>query len=673
VNTLTVLLVHPSPHLTRAIVEAIEAAGHRTVLCAMDTDAIETFRDNPSDAAIIHVVPRKREGLAIAKRIRETQAGAQLPLILTSEGNVDPLKLEKLAEQIRATAFVLSEDNIPILARLVEDIVHRSPTKPSVSAHLDLSTADQDKSVSHTGETSREHDERRTKVDDEPESDESPALSWKSGDDPEAEQEGLSVEAQARLIDQGIALKGDLKSTPFPRLLRTLAEERTTGALVVCQQDDERGTTTGEKPKKIVYFRNGIPIYVQSNIIHECLGHLLIRLGKISRAMFDESIQRMRNEHKKQGSILIELGVLTEDELTSALREQLRRKLFDLFGWRGASYQLSTDQIKFPGQIELGMSLAEVVFEGVVRQIPAQRLLRILEPHMGAFVVPNPSKAEAFLRMDLVDEAKEALLSLDGTQQLQELLQHASKRPGAVAQLLYAMASMEAVWFLPQAQPGHSIRELEPEPDLIPIASPEPFGLYHSTTAEAPIASPEEPFEYTEVTSGETPNQRPKSKIRSVEKLSKPMDVDAAEHTNPDHLDRQVEITFQAERIFRSGKKAFDRNLLDDAAALFSQAEQLCPDEPEFVLYRAYTQYLLAEQDTRAQHAALLALERAQKLAPSLYEGHVFYARALVSQQRLEEAQAAYKAAIALRPERLEALTELKQLEVLLDHGRSDR
>lgn len=286
---------------------------------------------------------------------------------------------------------------------------------------------------------------------------------------------------------------------------------------------------------------------------------------------------------------------------------------------------------------------------------------------MEAFVVPNPAKAEAFLRMDLVDEAKEALLSLDGTQQLRELLQHASKRPGAVAQLLYAMASMEAVWFLPQAQPGHVIRE--PEPDQISIASPEPFGSIHSTTAEAPIAALEEPFEYTEVTSGETPNQRPKSKIRSVEKLSKPGDVDATEHTNPDHLDRQVEITFQAERIFRSGKKAFDRNLLHDAAALFSQAEQLCPDEPEFVLYRAYTQHLLAGQGTHAQQAAFLALEQAQKLAPNLYEGHLFCARALVSQQRLGEAQAAYKAAIALRPERLEAAAELKQL----DHRRSDR
>ncbi len=661
-SMLTVLVVQPNKKPAHAIVKAIEAAGHRVWLCSKETNAISDYKEHACDAAIIHVTSRKPTGLSIAQRIRELPMGNQSPIILTANANTNPLKLEKLAEQVRATAFVLTDENTHILARLLEDIIHRSPTKPSAHTHPGTPAQDEDV-IAHTSvATSREQEERHTKVEDEPENEDSSRLSWEEHHDQEAQDEGIMVEEQARLIEKGIELQGNFLSTPFPSLLRTFAELRISGALAVSQHENERGTTTGGKPRKIVYFKNGIPVYVQSNLINECLGRLLIRLGKITPHVLDQSVHLMQQEREKQGLILIRMGALTEEELNGALREQLRRKLFDLFGWRNAAYQFSTDIRQLPDVIALEMNLAEVIFEGVVRKITPQRLLRVLEPHMDRFVVPNPTKAEVFLNMDLVEEARTLLLHLDGTNTLRTLLQQTSRRPGAAAQLLYAMSSLGAVSFETQPQPSHMLEEHEN------TAAKSPHGdsstSQHSTTAEAPMPHAPEPFESTEVTSGETPNQRPRSKIQPIDSTEERQASSDAHSESTHALNHHVELTFQAERLFRTGKKMLEQHKLKQAFALFTRAESLCPDEPEFTTYRAYVGYLATPQNDTLTQQALENLAHVIQREPASYEAHLFRARILASLEGFEEAQAAYRQAITVDPTRNEAKTELKQLEL---------
>ncbi|MCB9708146.1 MAG: DUF4388 domain-containing protein [Myxococcales bacterium] len=647
-NALCVLILQPRKQMARTIAHAIEAIGHRARLCEKKEDAASDFRAHGCEAAVIHVSLARSPDLRAAREIRALPQGAHVPIILTAESGTNPLVLEKLGEQLQATAFVLSDDNASVLARVLEDIIHRSPTKPATNRgqeafHRDLMT---------TG-TTREQGERQTKVDDEPENEDG-KTTWTSDDDLDATHEGLAVEAQAKLIERGIKAKGDLAATPFPRLLKTFAELRTTGALAISQLESDRKTTTGGTPKKIVYFKNGIPVYVQSNLVHECLGRLLIRLGKISPSVLDASVARMRQDRMPQGQALMEMGALSEPELEQALREQLRRKLFDLFGWRLASYQLSTDVAQFPGVIELELSLAEVIFEGVVRKIPPERLLRILEPHMQAYVVPNPDKAEMFLRMDLVEEAKETLLRLDGTEQLRALLQKAPRRPGAVAQILYAMSSLEAVWFLPEAHPSSRLED--PNKHAPSLGRPQMSqSTSNSTTAQAPVPSQDEPFETTEITSGETPNQRPRSKIRPVEQGN-------PEHMDPESVDRQVELSFQAERIFRTAKRMLAQRKHKEAIALFAHAERLCPTEPELIAYHAYARHVASGPDRDQSMLALKSLERLTEAAPYLYEGHLFYARVLEALGQPTAAKAAYRQAMTLDKERTEAEEDLSRL-----------
>ncbi len=241
-------------------------------------------------------------------------------------------------------------------------------------------------------------------------------------------------------------------------MLARLAAQRATGALVVvAPDDDDLRTTTGESPKKVVYFRNGMPVYVRSNLVRECLGQLLVANDVITPHERNVSVQRMRAGEGRQGAILLAMGALEPEQLRDALAEQLRTKLFDLFRWDTGEFRFTTRVPPPPEVVTLELGLAEIVFEGVVRRMTPARLLALLEPKLDAYVIPSTDRMTRFLRLDLVAEARHVLRVLDGTQRLRALLTFAGQRPGAAAQLVYAMECLGAVRFsdLPVPIDGH--------------------------------------------------------------------------------------------------------------------------------------------------------------------------------------------------------------------------
>ena len=50
----------------------------------------------------------------------------------------------------------------------------------------------------------------------------------------------------------------------------------------------------GDRVKKIVYFRDGFPKSVKSNLLSECLGRVMVRERMISEDECEESLKRMR-------------------------------------------------------------------------------------------------------------------------------------------------------------------------------------------------------------------------------------------------------------------------------------------------------------------------------------------------------------------------------------------
>jgi CheY-like chemotaxis protein len=490
----------------------------------------------------------------------------------------------------------------------------------------------------------------------------------------EAERDGASVSS------------GRFEATPFPEVLVRLAEAKVTGALV-CKQEalapQARETTTGDPPTKVVYLRAGVPTHIRSNLLDECLGQLLLRKKRIGRATLEESIRRTLAGDGLQGEILIDMGALSPIEVSETLATQATEKLYDLFGWRRGAWRVLEGAGK-EGGLPIEQGLADTIYEGVCAAMPATQLLDLLTPHLDAYVVPDAQRLARFARVRLPAELRPVLARIDGGASLRRLLA-AGGRPGAVAQMVYALHCLGAVRFAasPNARgPGRDPDDSavsptpandRPPPALDAVRPGTGASWDEDVTAKQGKRAPhEESSSSVEVPTAPreaAPVHRvPESVLRKMAEPSEPrsapgLPASGATARAPE-LDQKVDRLFEAERHFRRGSRALERQRHEDALSAFVRAHELVPIEGEFLAYVGWSRFCLAAAqggDPGEQELALTELAQAADLSPDLYVTHLLYARVLSRLRRDGEARRAYERALLLEPDNAEAKAALSR------------
>jgi CheY-like chemotaxis protein len=699
-----VLVVHADPSFAEAVVRALWARGLSAVSVESGERAIDRFIVGAAAALVVSTELPGRDGAATVESIRWAPGGADVPIVLTSR-EPDAPRLSETARRLRASTLSGREaEDAEAVAALVGRVIAAAagtsageaaagapapPTSPTIFAGVPPQAGPPTRSALSPSSAPRPPGSetvagRRAREG----SGSRPSLPPEA--DPVARREAEEVERRARDITAGTAASGgDLSRTPFPRLLAELAAARATGALVVVAPADDRlRTTTGDTPKKVVYFRGGVPVYVKSNLLRECLGQVLVQMGIIDASVRNASLERMRETGARQGATLLAMGAITPDDLRAALEEQLRTKLFDLFAWTSGEYRFSTRVVPPPEVVTLELGLAEIVFEGVVRRISPQRLLDALAPHIDDYVVPVAAGLTRFFALDLVNEARLVLRALDGTRTLRELITVAGQRPGAAAQIVYAMECLGALRFSRDKAPVEALTDPAPapEPSLVDLRPPEEATPRFSELAlrdewdeqtEDGTLPPVEPALFTATRDAHLPSRHEKPPTPGGVAPRAPPPHAAADgaHADAGHagetghpapgdsdLDERVRRLAEAERVFRRGERALERGKLDDALACFRRAAELVPTEGEFLARRAYTELLVAPASESTQRRLLAELEEATRLSPKAFATHLLLGDARRAAGDAEGARVAYEQALAANPRCAEALEALRAL-----------
>ena len=141
-----------------------------------------------------------------------------------------------------------------------------------------------------------------------------------------------SVESDSQVRFRGAALvRGDLRENDFAEVLSELHRWRGTGALLL-----EHAPV-----KKLVWLKEGAPVFVRSNLLAEALGQLLVKERMITLAECEEGLKRMHVTRRQLGTELIELGCISPANLNYALQLQVEQKLFELFSWSEGQYRFN--------------------------------------------------------------------------------------------------------------------------------------------------------------------------------------------------------------------------------------------------------------------------------------------------------------------------------------------
>jgi DNA-binding response OmpR family regulator len=237
--------------------------------------------------------------------------------------------------------------------------------------------------------------------------------------------------------------KGNLKHKRFAEVLAQLYRWRASGALLLRR----------EKAKKIVYLKEGYPIFVKSNLLSECLGRVLVREKMISEEECERSLLLMKERPgRQQGTVLIEMGAISPHNLVFALQLQLEQKLFDLFAWPDGDFQFNA-KIDIPAQtVHLDMSLATIVYEGVRRRVPERAVADYLEPFWDSYLMLHPDPAYRFQELSLEADERKLLALADGRRTARDIVDRCGLNPQHARQLLYTLIATETVQTLAKPQ-----------------------------------------------------------------------------------------------------------------------------------------------------------------------------------------------------------------------------
>ncbi len=259
-------------------------------------------------------------------------------------------------------------------------------------------------------------------------------------------------------VELDVPLKGSLEKVGFARIVRAIGRAKATGSLYLLSG----------KTKKVVFFEEGHPVFVRSNVLAECLGQVLVQERLITEEQCNQTLEAIRRTGKKQGELLVEMGVLSEGNLRYGLKTQLRFKLFDVFAWETGRYQFKPGPSKEGFRIRLDRSAESVIVEGILERVAEPRARAALAEFEDAFVVRDPDAPRID---DLLPEERHFLRCLDGTQSVKEILDDPPNdlvpRP---AVLLYALLQAGAATTRPSRVRGAKKRP--PPPDLTPREVP---------------------------------------------------------------------------------------------------------------------------------------------------------------------------------------------------------
>jgi DNA-binding response OmpR family regulator/tetratricopeptide (TPR) repeat protein len=263
--------------------------------------------------------------------------------------------------------------------------------------------------------------------------------------DPAQQREKREVEITAKHMVTGAQepqLRGSLSRRPFARVLQRIYTNRMTGSLLLV-----RGKT-----KKLIFFSEGYPFAVKSNVLRECLGQILVGQRMISPEVLAESLRRMKETRKQQGEVLVGMGALSPYNLSRALTLQTEAKLLEVFSWREGDFVFRKGQPSHDSAMPLDRSPAALILEGIRRHYDAERLHAVLERLSGQYLLPSSDPRKRLQDITTDPNERRFVDTLDGTVKLETALA-SSPIPSDRARLLI-VAMAEAGMLTPARAPA---------------------------------------------------------------------------------------------------------------------------------------------------------------------------------------------------------------------------
>jgi CheY-like chemotaxis protein/DnaJ-domain-containing protein 1 len=499
-------------------------------------------------------------------------------------------------------------------------------------------------------------------------------------------------------------LEGSLERFSFAALLHHLHGLRATGVLHL----------EVAKKRKWLQLRDGYPTAVRSNLVNECLGNYLVRAGRINQRDLAESRRRM-SRGRRQGEILVAMQVLSEDDVSQALRDHAEEKLLEIFRWTNGRFRF-----QFGAQLDRASGLAKrspanLILEGVRTRMALSRIDAWFDANAASRVARGEEPFYRFQEVDLRPEHR-ALLERCGDGRPLGDFRRADE---VTRRALYGLVRTGLLELRrddgtpraakPAARPAPKpVPRVEPSP--APKPAPRAAPIARATAAEdesmrADLASAAERFaglgcfEILGVVESASDDEIRAAYERLAERYH-PDRVQASSHAVRDLAERVMAFVeeahqtladprrraeyrldrkkadrkaaereqglraVEAERRYQDGEAALRARSYELALRCFGKALELNPDEGEYVAQYGWALHLCHPDDAQIAEEAIEHIKRGIKLAADREKPYLLMGRLCKATGRTQAAEKMFTRAVQLQPDCVEALRELRLINM---------
>jgi len=222
--------------------------------------------------------------------------------------------------------------------------------------------------------------------------------------------------------------KGSLAENPLPEVLQKINYYKVPGVLTA---EDSHG-------KKQIFIVGGEIIFASSSFPQDRLGEFLLEQERITSAQYETSVRDMRSTNKRQGTVLVEAGVLTPQELFESVKQQVMAIVWSLFDWIDGEVTFNVGKYKDDEIIKLNLDTRFAILEGIKRMKDPKRLVKRLGRREDVFE-PTDHALALLPSLPLSTEDKGVFRLVDGERTFLQVIQTSSVDSGKTAKILYAL------------------------------------------------------------------------------------------------------------------------------------------------------------------------------------------------------------------------------------------
>lgn len=444
--------------------------------------------------------------------------------------------------------------------------------------------------------------------------------------------------------------------------------------------------------KKVIYIKDGYPVFARSNVLGECLGRMLVREGVITQVDCDQSVEVSKKTGRLQGTVLIQMGLLTPQELKTVLERQVTEKLLSTFAWRIGKLYFEPGKDFKKGVTQIRLSPASLILQGVSRYWTFKQVDEFLSPFTNDYLCQAINPKYRFQDIDLGKRGLAVLKSCQGQKRLQDILEQHPLARREVQKLIAALLISEMLEHHATPQQGvvddHADAEVAMVDEKLRRKILDDYQRIMDANYFAALAvdrksdSGEIRRAYYKLAKeyhpdrflGSDLSREMSTKINEMfQYISQAYTVLSDPTTRNDYLDelingpkKKIDINqvIEAETAYQEGVALLKVRRFAAAAKALKKAVEFSPAEPEYMTNFAWALFKSAPEKAEICNQAMEILLASRELSPGSYQTHMCLGYVYQARGKERQAEKSFEMAVQANPDCTEALRELRLINL---------